>query len=89
MSSWKNRLTGHEVVEAPEDRTGQDPVVLEGRLARLPPAQPCLECPSHDAAGKLRLIAPQLGKLAFESGSADAALFVCRLCGGRWGEPLL
>ena len=89
MAYWRNRNSGADLAEcAQESGWTTDAAELEAKLARLPPAQPCFECPSHDANGKLRMIAPQLGKLKFDSGVADAALFDCSLCGAKWGERL-
>ena len=89
MTYWRNLGTGAALAEcAQESGWTRDAAELEAKLARLPPAQPCFECPSHDASGKLRVIAPQLGRLEFDSGVADAALFECALCGAKWGERL-
>ena len=65
-----------------------DPVELETRLSRLPPAQPCLRCPSHDAKGDLRLISPQLHAARREDGWSFTALFVCALCGEKQSQAL-
>ena len=89
MSYWRTRGSANELPEhAHESGWARDADELGAMLARLPPAQPCFQCSSLDATGKMKLIAPQLGKLEFDTGVADAALFICSLCGVRWGEAL-
>ena len=89
MSYWRTRGSANELPEyAHETGWAKDAAELEAKLSRLPPAQPCFQCPSLDDTGRMKLIAPQLGKLKFETGVADAALFICSLCGVRWGEAL-
>jgi hypothetical protein len=65
-----------------------DLVALEDWLARLPPAQPCFGCPSHDAEGKLRFIQPVLGVAVHGGHEVNAAIFDCPLCGTERAEPL-
>lgn len=71
-----------------EEAPFQDPVELETRLSRLPPAQPCLRCPSHDAKGDFRMISPQLQAAPGEDGWTFRALFVCGLCGEQRTQAL-
>ena len=73
---------------AREGGTGRDAIALEARLARLPPARPCLRCPSRNRKGELVLISPHLEKTWLQDGDADAAVFTCRLCGADRVEPL-
>ena len=67
MTYWRNRGSGASLAECAQESGTSDAAELEARLALLPPAQPCFECPSRDPNGKLRLIAPQLGRLEFDS----------------------
>jgi hypothetical protein len=62
--------------------------VLQSCLARLPPAQPCLACRSHDAHDELVSIAPQLEKSVLNGVDEYRAVFACTLCGAERRTPL-
>ena len=65
-----------------------DALDLQAHLARLPPAQPCLDCRSHDEDDELVLISPQLVRADHEGESEYRALFACTLCGAQRDSPL-
>jgi hypothetical protein len=75
------RTSGPRLAEAPH--AGWDPLELQAHLARLPPAQPCLSCPSHGKDGALVLLAPQLEKAARDGVDEYSAVFACPLCGAE------
>ena len=80
--------TGPTLVPAPPAQSGWDALELQAHLARLPPAQPCLACRSHDEDDDLVLIAPQLEKALHEGVADYRAVFACTLCGAHLDAPL-
>jgi hypothetical protein len=68
-------------MSAPQKLPFDDAAALEAWLSRLPPAQPCLSCSSHDSHGELRFISPELETVERDGEWRIAALFRCPLCG--------